>query len=100
MAVSYVYEAEDEELVKYIKSKIPKELKSTNAVIYLTDNVEDISNITENSNKTIMVITKNYSKEFVTFALEKTNHLMYKLHDRDLIVRKITKVLEKIKSEK
>lgn len=99
MAVSYVYE-EDEELVKYIKSKIPKELKSINAVIYLTDNVEDISNLTENSNKTIMVITKNYSKEFVTFALEKTNHLIYKLCDRDLIVGKITKVLEKIKSEK
>ncbi len=100
MAVSYVYEAEDEELVKHIKSKIPKELKSINAVIYLTDNLEDISNLTENSNKTIMVITKNYAKEFVVLALEKTNHLIYKLSDRDLIVGKITKVLEKIKSEK
>lgn len=99
MAVSYVYE-EDEELVKYIKCKIPKELKSINAVIYLTDNVEDISNFTENSNKTIIVITKNYSKEFVTKTLEKTNHLMYKSSDRDLIVRKITKVLERKKSEK
>lgn len=99
MAISYIYDNSDEGLVKLIKSKVPKELKAVSAAIYITDKVEDIEKVPQNADKVLVIITRNYTAEFVTAALEKTNHVMYKLYDNDLIVKKIIRLLEKEKEK-
>lgn len=99
MAISYIYDNSDEGLVKLIKSKVPKELKAVSAAIYITDKLEDIEKVPQNTDKVLIVITRNYTEEFVTAALDRTNHVMYKLYDNDLIVRKIIRLLEKEKGK-
>lgn len=97
MAISYFFDNIDEGLVKLVKSKVPKNLKTVNAAIYITDEVESIEKIPKDSDKVLVIITRNYTTEFVTAALNKTDHVMYKLYDNDLIVKKIIKLLEKEK---
>lgn len=97
MAINYVYEKEDEELVEYIKDKIPKELKNLSASICITDVLEDLQSIkiSKNVKRHLIVITQNYSREFVTCALERTSCMVYKTSNYDLIVKKVIKLLKK-----
>lgn len=99
MAINFVYEKDDEELAKYLKAKIPKEFKNNSITIYITDLLEDLQDITtnKNANRAVIVITKNYSKEFVTCALEKTECIVYKANNHELIAKKLVTMLEKRK---
>lgn len=99
MAINFVYEKDDEELVKYLKAKIPKELKNSSITVHITDLLENLQDITvnKNANKATIVISKNYSKEFVTCALEKTESIVYKANNHELILKKLVTMLEKRK---
>lgn len=99
MAINFVYEKDDEELVKHLKTKIPKEFKNSSITVYIADLLESLQDIptNKNANKTVIVITKNYSKEFVTCALEKTDSIVYKATDYELITKKLLSILEKRK---
>lgn len=94
MAITYVYDkTESEDLVSFLKSNLPKEVKGKNAKVYITDNIEDLDKVVTDIEKKAIVITRNCTTEFVTKALSYTEFLMYRADEYDKIKIKLLKCL-------
>lgn len=94
MAINYIFDTENEELVKKLKPALSKFARGENITIYITDDVEKLIKKQENNTKNI-VVTCNCSKEFITNALKITDYIVYKF-DIDVLITKLKMLIGKV----
>lgn len=94
MAVNYIYDTANEELVKSLKSKFSKCTRGENFTIYVTDELCKLSEKQDDTTFKI-VITRNCSKEFIGKVLEITDFVIYN-EDTKLVIDKLKSLIAKV----
>lgn len=95
MGISFVYEKDNNELIKYITKECGGYVKTSNVKIFVIYTFEELEKARKDRSKNKIIITNNLSRDFVNKALDITENIIYKDMESSVIAERIITILGK-----